>query len=110
MHRRSLRLMRSKLGWRGEYQKARLNLGPIISASAAKGNFFDEPSKLPPLMGFFFFFSFLLVYGDTLEGEIPRNSDKVPRSFCDKDFVWPSVTSGHVLRFNVYPERIISTA
>lgn len=31
----------------------RLNLGPIISAPAAKGNFFflDQTSKLPPLMG-----------------------------------------------------------
>lgn len=44
-------LWRSKLGSRCEYQKLRLNLGPIISAPAAKGNFSTSPLNSHHLWG-----------------------------------------------------------
>lgn len=54
LHRRSLVRIasRAKLGSRCEYQKLWLNLGPIISAPAAKGNISASPHNSHHLWGF----------------------------------------------------------
>lgn len=72
-------LWRSKLGSRCEYQKLRLNLGPIISAPAAKGNFSTSPHNSHHLWG-------LGLWRHT-RGILLLKSDRVSRSivpFSDK--------------------------
>lgn len=66
-------LWRSKLGSRCEYQKPRLNLGPIISAPAAKGNFSTSPHNSHHLWGFG-------LWRHT-QGVLLLDSDRMPRSF-----------------------------
>lgn len=99
-------LWRSKLGSRCEYQKLRLNLGPIISAPAAKGNFSTSPHNFHLLWG-------LGLWRHT-QG-ILLKSDRVSRSFCP--FVRQNtfclqdacLTAGHVSLFNVYAEWLSNT-
>lgn len=66
-------LWRSKLGSRREYQKVWLNLGPIISAPAAKGNISTSPHNSHHVWGFG-------VWRHT-QGILLLNSDRVSRSF-----------------------------
>lgn len=62
---------RSKLALRGEHQKHCLNLGPIISAPAAKGNFSTSTHNSLHLQGFWRHTGFMPLL----------NSDRVSSSF-----------------------------